>query len=1223
MSAFGGLLPGYLTGQSPVEQNILQGFQNDGTFGGLLHAISQAPNALGEAAGTSFMTSPLGGLGYLGGALTTGRDWASGRRIPLGQRLLAAGGVAAGAATGFGIYRALRDSGGLKEHLGELPMDESGTVNFRKLLPGADQKIIEPSPQPLVSEAPGEEPYPIPKATATPVRRITATAGLFKSPQSEVALKAGLDFEGGFNTLARSVGSYPAIAGGETQLRDAVLGGHLRSLGEELSSSNPDYAPHPADTNPEHHFQQVAAYAVGKLNTAAAKGIFDNPDMKDLAALHEKLLSTPEKLTPEEGQQWHTFAKAFDDVTKHMDADLHPQPQARWITMTGTPESGLRPMYAFQAEGLGHQLIDRATMIPKTGPGGLEDAVYRMIGSNPDVFWPYFVLNNLDVYHLAGDIDHRYGLPWYAESRHLITHTMRERLARGLPEPTPEMSGPAVFSAHSPRTDFDRNVNAMQAHLLGQPLPPGVMARNRELAQAILDSDQKSSLDLFNGLKTSNFLVNAEHPNWFGPTTVDVHDFNAQLGFIGRFVKPLAHESTPEGRRIYQMMSMSHNIATWLLDKHVPEYSFANPDQSQPLSGQFGSGTEIPGSSAPMVPNQLQAVNWSVVRNMANDVKGRSTIISDRVLRELEGRSNMGFQNPDIVRAAQSADAVGLGLPITVSDPFPQRRNKTTPSVGFVTSVGEQGDAAVWGNLRPDTAVALRGLVPIDDQPGDGLILFQPLRPRILPVSVSEAVKGILPGSDQIRPETHSVQIHSAVGFDAHPTRLPGHHFTVTGPTGVLPILKTHLGQLGEGITTEDLQTHERFAPKIPQQRLGLDDLDKQMLADPDRSPLKTHQWAAISAHTTQHNPELHEQLRQDLTARGYQPIEVKGVYGGAPEKSFLVFGMGNREAMALGKKYEQESVLTPTGYLYTTGENAGKYHPVEGMTLGRAPKDASTTIRFPAGHLGGGKPVDFRFASDINFDKLEKIPANVDQPLAEHVSQPREGVVIHLPDDVLPEESLRVYQQLEAFRRRFEPSLETSMYTHGTAWTPGFQSVAEHVLADGAGNLGLVRDGSAPGPSNRSSVMLPPRDALPLSSRQQQPTTGELHWINRGTHAIVDNELRVFTPGAQEFSGTRLSTLKINGEKPKLFSLDLQPTVAPVLSFIDDPTQATGSIVGHISDRRIILELPAEFAQTAPQVWQAQELLRRSGLVGGRKFVLQVQGQPVKLAHWNTTAIA
>lgn len=74
-------------------------------------------------------------------------------------------------------------------------------------------------------------------------------------------------------------------------------------------------------------------------------------------------------------------------------------------------------------------------------------------------------------------------------------------------------------------------------------------------------------------------------------------------------------------------------------------------------------------------------------------------------------------------------------------------------------------------------------------------------------------------------------------------------------------------------------------------------------------------------------NVAANEALKKELTKAGFDPIPVQGNYKGVDQgQNFLVTGITPKEALEWGKKYNQESVLTPDGLYYQDGS----VHPVE-----------------------------------------------------------------------------------------------------------------------------------------------------------------------------------------------------------------------------------------------------------------------------------------------------
>jgi hypothetical protein len=68
-------------------------------------------------------------------------------------------------------------------------------------------------------------------------------------------------------------------------------------------------------------------------------------------------------------------------------------------------------------------------------------------------------------------------------------------------------------------------------------------------------------------------------------------------------------------------------------------------------------------------------------------------------------------------------------------------------------------------------------------------------------------------------------------------------------------------------------------------------------------------------------NQANNERLYKSLVAEGHTPIEVSGSYKGVDQgRNFLVTGLTPQEALDWGRKFKQESVLTPNGLTYSDG---------------------------------------------------------------------------------------------------------------------------------------------------------------------------------------------------------------------------------------------------------------------------------------------------------------
>lgn len=128
--------------------------------------------------------------------------------------------------------------------------------------------------------------------------------------------------------------------------------------------------------------------------------------------------------------------------------------------------------------------------------------------------------------------------------------------------------------------------------------------------------------------------------------------------------------------------------------------------------------------------------------------------------------------------------------------------------------------------------------------------------------------------------------------------------------------------------------------------------------------------WAMMTAEnpaartdvSAKDNAKFNKALEKELRKRGLSFHKVQGHYG-QEENSYLVLGVTEADALALGQQFGQESVLTRRGLVYADGT----YQPATGVTVhAKAPKDFYT--RIPA--TGG------LFTVDIDFDTRLPLPA-------------------------------------------------------------------------------------------------------------------------------------------------------------------------------------------------------------------------------------------------------
>lgn len=113
--------------------------------------------------------------------------------------------------------------------------------------------------------------------------------------------------------------------------------------------------------------------------------------------------------------------------------------------------------------------------------------------------------------------------------------------------------------------------------------------------------------------------------------------------------------------------------------------------------------------------------------------------------------------------------------------------------------------------------------------------------------------------------------------------------------------------------------------------------------------------WAVVSAFRAEfslaENLDRHAGLLSYLGRLGLRAFHVDGRYAGADEVSALVFAVDPATARAIGRAFEQESVLTARGLEYCDGSG---YLPTSGVELGSDPDNRSTV------HVPGEPPLPF-----------------------------------------------------------------------------------------------------------------------------------------------------------------------------------------------------------------------------------------------------------------------
>ena len=97
-------------------------------------------------------------------------------------------------------------------------------------------------------------------------------------------------------------------------------------------------------------------------------------------------------------------------------------------------------------------------------------------------------------------------------------------------------------------------------------------------------------------------------------------------------------------------------------------------------------------------------------------------------------------------------------------------------------------------------------------------------------------------------------------------------------------------------------------------------------LFNPDQIPhlLDRDGWAILRAERAHLSPERNKArvdlLRTWLKQAHIPHLAAEGCYGGVKERSFVLLGVTEAEALALARRFRQESILTRRGLVYTDG---------------------------------------------------------------------------------------------------------------------------------------------------------------------------------------------------------------------------------------------------------------------------------------------------------------
>lgn len=455
---------------------------------------------------------------------------------------------------------------------------------------------------------------------------------------------------------------------------------------------------------------------------------------------------------------------------------------------------------------------------------------------------------------------------------------------------------------------------------------------------------------------------------------------------------------------------------------------------------------------------QLQALKRAGVDAESQIVKQlQQKLVVDRsIMHHYEG--NPQFQKNVVALTQNVSDDLSIEVPIEVLEgrsPRPWKRDSTgTPYI--ITQRGD-GTTEVWADTTNGTAMrTLRHLEPAPQKVGDWTRMV-PKKPRTV-TSVQDVLYDLDPdGAAQSRVLPLGSEY---VG------NVPGNFFVFeTADLASAKELQTLLDGIEGGPYEIALQQTGVQRSRVPAPVSDFGSFDVDAVHNPETSPLLANDWVIISAEV---NPELadqymapevaHEALREDLIEAAMTQfgvsrseakamvIEVDGVYKGLSEKSLMVFGLNYDMAFKLGEKYGQEAVATRNGMIYTTGEDAGAYHPADDSEthIGKQVNqgDYVSRVMLDEGYA--------EFSAGYEWGNTRLPAGSLNSLMGQHVRpEPRHQVIVALDGA----EGHAAWPDTQAlWDAAQQKAVSSTAYTNGDLHRPnGTQPIHEHLYHDGA----------------------------------------------------------------------------------------------------------------------------------------------------------------------------
>lgn len=573
--------------------------------------------------------------------------------------------------------------------------------------------------------------------------------------------------------------------------------------------------------------------------------------------------------------------------------------------------------------------------------------------------------------------------------------------------------------------------------------------------------------------------------------------------------------------------------------------------------------------------NQTQGKLWTAWRVMKDEWGPYRTHTYGK------GRGPFSLPEPDGSPNLVLETLAGRPNP-AVKDPFDFLPNKVayvTGGKGTGLVVLSDGSGSVATHFTREWADNLRHLYPsVQDE--NGVVMWA----RGKPLAVHDVAE-VQRHLDEALVGHHADSMAADAWDSVHPAERPGVHLLLEMPEGAqLPSTTTEDNIVHPGGNGRIMASRPDLSKTLATTRLRPAQLSVDTFVDPQSSPLVTHRWAALSAAIDDDqaarfglgeydNAARHADLGARLREMGFEPIEQSGVYGGAPEPSWLVFGITPEQAIKIGGDFHQDAVITNDHMWYTktakdpTDVGKAQAFDPRKVRIGVADEDYISITPIDG--------QDVKWTTAYDWESPHE-PVDPRSALAGDVPTRTSTPVQQLAVKLTPSQ----VADLERTVGKFEENGAKVSTIYAPGEPPiGWVAARDHLYQDGIGKT-LIRTADRESVSQHGFTSwvreadaegLPRTNPLNGRPKERLPATQTGSMVRYGQVAFADRD--IFDPKVRQF------TVDLSGQVPVFHARD-----GKMLEAFHDPSAAPPSdpaLVRKIGDRFIITaENPLDITQ-------------------------------------------